>query len=385
MISAMQAIEILENLCLHPSVSFHEQRVANEVTKILATNGIPARRDRWGNIIAELNGDDDLPPLVFVAHMDHPGYEAIETYEQGEDDEIIVAEPRGGLGARAYEQGIGVHIIARNGMSIYGTIEGHSLLKRSGRFARADRVTIRPEPNPLVDSASQLVYPAAVVLDLPSFRIDGEFIRGRQLDDLAGCATILASLIDINRDASNRRPVVGLFTRAEEVGLIGAALAASDETFPKDAVVVSIETSLKSENAKQGDGIVIRVGDRMTTFDNDAEAVLHGAANRVTVGDNAQGFKVQRALMGAGGCEASAFKAHGYSVTGTSFPLGAWHNVEDDGSIIPEYIHLDDFHSGVALITEAMRDDGDAPRNDPLRRLAAFPETAAMRLRQTNS
>ena len=136
--------------------------------------------------------------------------------------------------------------------------------------------------------------------------------------------------------------------------------------------MVSVETSLKSQNAKQGEGIVIRVGDRMTTFDHEAEAVLHGAASRIQEHGSPSGFKVQRALMGAGGCEASAFKAHGYRVTGTSFPLGAWHNTEDDGSIVPEYIHIDDFRSGVSLITEAMRDDGEHRQDDPLRYLAAF-------------
>ena len=205
----------------------------------------------------------------------------------------------------------------------------------------------------------------------------------RQLDDLAGCAAILAALITIKKDESNNRPIVGLFTRAEEVGLVGAALAAADEVVSKDALIVSVETSLKSDNAKQGNGVVIRVGDRMTTFDHSAEAVLHAAAYRIAEHGTADGFKVQRALMGAGGCEASAFKAHGYQVTGTSFPLGAWHNTEDDGSITPEYIHLDDFRSGVALITEAMRDDDEPRHNDPLRYLSAFPETGAMRLRET--
>ena len=37
-------------------------------------------------------------------------------------------------------------------------------------------------------------------------------------------------------------------------------------------------------------------------------------------------FKYQRNLMGAGGCEASAFKAFGYKVTGLAYPLGNWHN-----------------------------------------------------------
>ena len=381
----MRAIDILETLCLQPSVSFHERRVAREILRTLGEAGIGASVDRWGNISATLAAGTDLPPLVFVAHMDHPGLEAIEAVEVSEDEELIVAEPRGGLGARAFDAGTGVYVVTRDGTSIYGTIESHGLLRRVGRFARTDRVMIRPESGEFIRKPSELTYPVPVVLDLPSFGIDGDLILGRQLDDLAGCATILASLIAVNVEKSNTRPIIGLFTRAEEVGLVGAALAAADEGIDKEAIVVSVETSLKSDIAKQGEGVVIRVGDRMTTFDHEAESVLHGAANRVAARGDSKGFKVQRALMGAGGCEASAFKAHGYRVTGTSFPLGAWHNTEDDGSIKPEYIHVDDFNSGVELITEAMRDDGEQRREDPLRYLAAFPETSAMRLRETLS
>ncbi len=379
----MDALDILETLCLQPTVSYHEHRVAREITGILASNQVSAQKDRWGNVLAQLPGDETMPPLVFVAHMDHPGFEAIEVIETDEETETIIAEPRGGLGARAYDVGTGVRVVARNGSMLHGYVESHGPLRRMGRFARTDRVVIRPETNASVRKASHLTYPAGVVLDLPSFSVDGDLIRARQLDDLAGCATILAGLNQVRAEGSNGRPIIGLFTRAEEVGLIGAALAAGDETINKDAIVVSVETSLKSDIVKQGQGIVIRVGDRMTTFDHEAEAVLHLAANRVHERAGEGEFRFQRALMSAGGCEASAFKAHGYKVTGTSFPLGAWHNTEDDGSIIPEYIHTDDFRSGVALITEAMRDQGRQRQNDVLRYLASFPETGAMRLRET--
>ncbi len=382
----MLPLEILESLCIQPAVSYHERRVAREISRILASSRINSHRDRWGNIIASLPGQDDVSPIVFVAHMDHPGFEAIEAAESDDDDGLIIAEPRGGLGARAYDVGTGVHIVPRYGTSIYGTIASHGMLRTigNGRFARTDRVMIRPEIGPYDRNALHLSYPAAVVLDLPSFRVEGDLIIGRQLDDLAGCAAILSALMATKEAASNTRPVVGLFTRAEEVGLVGATLAAADETIDKKAIIVSVETSLKSENARQGEGVIIRVGDRMATFDHEAETVLNAAAHRILEQGKDDDFKVQRALMGAGGCEASAFKAHGYRVTGTSFPLGAWHNTEDDGSIVPEYINIDDFHSGISLITEAMRDEGESARNDPLRHLASFPETSAMRLRETH-
>ena len=126
----MEALEILERLCLQPTVSYHEWRVAREISTILSDYRIEARRDRWGNVIAEINGDESKPPLVFVAHMDHPGFEAIEAVEINEDEELIIAEPRGGLGARAYDLGTGVRIIARDGTTIYGTIESHGLLRQ---------------------------------------------------------------------------------------------------------------------------------------------------------------------------------------------------------------------------------------------------------------
>ena len=63
----MDALEILERLCLQPTVSYHEWRVAREISSILNDYEINVRRDRWGNVIAEINGDESKPPLVFVA------------------------------------------------------------------------------------------------------------------------------------------------------------------------------------------------------------------------------------------------------------------------------------------------------------------------------
>ena len=53
----------------------------------------------------------------------------------------------------------------------------------------------------------------------------------RALDDLAGCASIMAALKILAAD-ENRGEVYGVFTRAEEVGLIGARLLAENGTLP---------------------------------------------------------------------------------------------------------------------------------------------------------
>jgi len=161
----------------------------------------------------------------------------------------------------------------------------------------------------LMEFGEQLPHlPVPVVLDLPDFDLGEGQIRMRAADDLAGCATTLAVLA-ASLDFESPGTVYGLFTRAEEVGLIGALLAAEDALLPRDTVIVSVETSLALPGARQGDGPVIRTGDRATTFDNSAEAYLVSARSNLLAADDS--FKCQRQLMGAGGCEASAFAAYG--------------------------------------------------------------------------
>jgi endoglucanase len=189
----------------------------------------------------------------------------------------------------------------------------------------------------------------------------------RAADDLAGCASILAVMRAATRFDSPGA-VYGLFTRAEEVGLVGALLAAEQGLLPRNTTVVSVETSLALPGAEQGNGPVIRTGDRSTTFDNSAEAYLIAA--RETLFKDSESFKCQRQLMGAGGCEASAFSAYGYSVTGLAYPLGNWHNAGTGNTIVPETISLSDFANGVLLLTEAARLAGSRP---------ASPSTARLR------
>jgi hypothetical protein len=85
--------------------------------------------------------------------------------------------------------------------------------------------------------------------------------------------------------------------------------------------------------------------------------------------------------MSAGGCEASAFKAFGYKVTGTAFPLGAWHNRGENG-VVPEFISKDDFIGGALLIAEAAKLAGTSPRGVLARLPTSDPEQAE-RLRNT--
>lgn len=353
------ALKTLGQLGRLPATSYYEHAAASYLTSRCESLGLEVQTDVWGNVLVSRPGSEPgARGLAFVAHMDHPGFEAVS-----QDGDRVTARVLGGLPPWTEESGAPVFAIAQDmdeaelGRFRAERIKGELVGKAEGEAERS--VVMRfDEPLPRL--------PLPVVFDLPDFDLGDGQIRMRAADDLAGCATIMAVMASA-AEFDTPGAVYGLFTRAEEVGLIGALLAAEDSLLPRDTVVVSIETSLALPGAQQGDGPVIRTGDRATTFDNAAEAYLVQARANLLAED--PDFKCQRQLMGAGGCEASAFAAHGYLVTGMAYPLGAWHNAGPDRTIAPEYISLDDFAGGVLLATEAAKLAGTDPASPATSRL----------------
>ena len=62
-------------------------------------------------------------------------------------------------------------------------------------------------------------------------------------------------------------PLWCLFTRAEEIGFMGAFEALRHKTIPKKACVLSLECSKAFPHTPQGGGVIVRVGDRTSIFD----------------------------------------------------------------------------------------------------------------------
>ena len=229
--------------------------------------------------------------------------------------------------------------------------------------------------------------PVPVVFDLPDFALDGGLIRMRALDDLAGCAGILAALERLSVSGAEAN-VYAVFTRAEEVGLFGARLLAESGILPQETLVVSVESSSVVPGVSQGKGPIIRVGDAARTFDAGAEQLLMVASQSVQARNPE--FRRQRQLMSGGVCEATAFGAFGYSVTGIAFPLGNYHNAttripDPDGGVGAEYISLSDYLAGVDLIAEAAVSAADLHRHRPRWASRSIPDEVRRRLSTTAS
>lgn len=360
-----RSLEILAGLGSCPAVSFQEHLVAAYVRSTLEGMGLPVEADRYGNLIVHrrAKGGADKgghPPLALVAHMDHPGFEVVEV--QGE---VVVARALGGVPQESFSEAVPLQVVLPGGRRLGA--------RTAGRYGAEDQrmVTIQLEEDDSID------LPSAVVFDLTDFRFDGELLHMRALDDLAGCASAMMTL-EFLMDDETAGDVYGVFTRAEEVGLIGARLLAEEGTLPRDTLVVSLEASRTLPGAAIGEGPVIRVGDASLTFDAEAESVLLKA--REELSEREPGFKAQRQLMSGGTCEASAFRFYGYRTTGIAFPLGNYHNAAPDGGVAAEYIHINDFIGGVQLAVQAACSVGRRGDAGPWRRFREVPEDYRRRL-----
>ena len=332
-----RALDILRDLGDRPAAPFHEHAPAQYILRQLTDMGLSPFRDDFGNVIVHhSNSRTADPPIAFVAHMDHPGFEI-----EAVDDEGPLGIALGGVPEVS---------IARPADVLLLLPDGRRIQARTSPL-NPDARRVRFELNEYVE----LVPPVPVVFDLPDFELDGGLIRMRAADDLAGCA---ASLAAVERLVSSgaETDVYAVFTRAEEGGLFGARLMAEARTLPIETLVVSIESSPVIPGVEQGGGPVIRTGDALYTFDAEAEQVLIVA--RESIRSRNPEFRCQRQLMSGGVCEGTAFAVWGYRATGMAFPLGNYHNAttairDPESGIGAEFISVEDFLGGVELLAEA--------------------------------
>ncbi len=288
-----ELLAIARVILSEPTAPFHEARVREAIRGLLAgSRHVHLREDDFGNLIAHYRGPGATAPArwAFSAHMDHPGW---------------VRTPEG---------------------------EWRFLGGVEQAYLDANREMIRE-------------FGAFAMWDLPALEVRGEQIHARACDDLIGCAAIVAMLQELDRLGA---PVecYGFFTRAEEVGFVGAIqLARTGWVAEAGLTVVSLETSAERPPAKMGEGPILRIGDKTSVFDNAASAELQRAAQ-------AAGIAVQRCLMAGGTCEGTAFQLYGVRAAALCIALGNYHNRAASPRIEPEYVSIYDFYGLAVLCTQ---------------------------------
>jgi hypothetical protein len=128
---------------------------------------------------------------------------------------------------------------------------------------------------------------------------------------------------------------------------------AASRHLPRNSLVVSLETSREMPPVKMGRGVIIRVGDRASTFDATATRYLCEIAGELSANDKS--FHSQRALMSGGACEATAYQEFGFQTAAVCIALGNYHNCGQRGQIAAEFVSMADACGMVQLLVEAAR------------------------------
>lgn len=318
--------ELVGRLMREPTVPYHEHGVRRAVEAILSETGIAFTRDRFGNVLALVQTDANQRPIVFSAHLDHPGFEITQTLGKGR----FSARFRGGVPEAYFKPGVRVRIYPGGS----GGVLGERLQEKVYVIEAEEKLEGRP---------------SFAVWDVEDFVVRRGRIIGRACDDLVGASSILAVLGELKASGALVN-ALGVFTRAEEVGFHGALALAAEKTLPGNALIISLETSRELPGCSMNKGVILRVGDRASTFGDRAGRFLAEiAADLAKDGE----FRFQRALMSGGTCEGTAYQGMGYETAAVCVALGNYHNAADKEKIEAEFVAVNDVADMITLLRGA--------------------------------
>lgn len=344
--------KILRELLSIPTAPFAEHRVIAYVERFCkARRGVTLTRDKVGNLLVRVKrGARTVKrPPCFTAHLDHPGFVVQRSTAKG----YVTAAWRGGVPPEYFVRSKVRFAVGRGWVK--GVIRSVTIVPKDGTH-RVDTAVMQVPRD---------VPPGSIGMwDFDDPVIRGTRVYARGCDDLAGAAAMLAAVDELSR-GSTACDAYFLFTRAEEVGFVGAIAACHLKTIPNKCFVVAMETSSERPFAKMGDGPILRVGDRASTFTHAVTAHCHRVARELARDDST--FLFQRKLMDGGTCESSAYCTLGYEATGICIALGNYHNVDAQRKRLgPEYVDLRDWDAVVRWFIAIARDTVPYTGRDPL-------------------
>ena len=373
-VSSRRMTALLKKVVRQPTAPFHEGRIRNVVRDEAARHGcFRLHEDEFGNLTVRYGSRSKQPPVVFLAHMDHPGFEVREVTEHGRKKRAVLSVLGGGPRETAIGTKVNTFGPGRQGRGVLldvvdktadGTTRGSMTLRVTGG-------TVAPG-----DFA---------MYDLVPFKEEGKLLHTRAADDLAGVAAMLGLMEYLATERPRNCPVWCLFSRAEEGGFFGTIAAARTGTIPRDATYVSLEASSEKAGAVLGEGAVVRVGDKASIFTPDITARLVACADALKKRLGPRRFSYQRKLMDTGTCEATPLIAYGYRAGALCVPLRNYHNRGPNKTVAPEAIHKDDLTAMTRLMAAfalAARRRGTAHPSLP--RLEKQYRLSATRLRDPN-
>ena len=311
--------------------------------------------DKAGNLLATIRGRGmDYDPaagcLMLCAHMDEVGFMITDITEEG----YLKFGTVGGIDPRVL---CGRHVkIGDEKRRIHGVIASKAIHLQSAE----ERSKATPVRKMYVDIGAKDAEDAKKYVtvgdyatfdsDFVTFGKDGRMMKGKALDDRAGCAILIEVMRDLYRNPCELPfDVCFAFTCCEEVGISGATVAAFGQK-PHAAIIVEatavhdLPGAGRGKVSVQGEGGTLSLADKGTIYDlrfidfarriaeqNDIKCQIKQA---VTGGTDAA--HVQRSLTGV-------------RVLGLSLPTRYIHRA----SCVARY---EDLEATAKLVTAMLRD-----------------------------
>jgi len=359
--------ERLKSLLSCPTAPFRESLVIAEVETQLHAASAPYFYDQHGNIVVGVASEKDYkkilnqrskePVRVFIAHMDHPGFHGVQWLNESR----LAIKWFGGSPIK-HVTGSKVWLASDDGAICEGVLR-KVVLRKDKRAISTAEVALDKRVNKNTKITATKIF-GGFSFRTPVWQ-SGKRIYTRAADDLTGVFAILETARQLFRrtgktKANKRPPFIGLLTRGEEVGFVGAVAHLESGLLNKatrPVVAISLEASRTLPGAIIGKGPVVRLGDWRTVFESSGLKVLSDLAMKLLPN------KHQRRVMDGGSCEATAMTAWGVKTIGISLPLGNYHNEGYEGGMdclkhlgpAPEFVHLDDIEGELKLCQGLMQ------------------------------
>ena len=261
----MDLIERVEALSLANGTSGAERGVRELIVSMLP-GGTDYTVDALGNLIVNARGRSRAAKKVMLAaHMDEVGFIATSVC----DDGLVKFACVGGISPAVL---CGKRVIFENGVpGSIGAVPVHLIEGDKRReFPSADDLYIDIGASDEAEALA-LVKPGDTAVFESEFRALGEHkIKGKALDDRAGCAVMLELL-----NSENEYDFTCAFTVQEEVGCRGVG-AAVERVRPDAAIVLEATTAAdlaEVDEAKKvcvlGKGPAISFMDRSTVYETE--------------------------------------------------------------------------------------------------------------------
>ncbi len=361
-----------------PTAAGRERRVVEWIHEWVSERAdLVLTADRHGNLTIEHAeaGAASERPFFITAHLDHPAF-VIESIEGS----TLHLSFRGGVLDPYFAHRPPIVLFTDDDRPVRAIITASDKSTKPFRTATAELAPgeslegLEPGDIGRWDFPEPEIRPETAKPGMHAGRV----LYTHACDDLAAVAAALAAMDEL-RGESAARHVRLFFTRAEEIGFVGAIAACREKLLPADGRYVLLENSRSFPESPIGGGPIVRVGDRMSTFSPALTAGIAKVAEDLAKADGENkendpgqiesaerpgaAFKWQRKLMPGGACESTTYMAYGYESTCLCLPLGNYHNMADLQAVQDEeaealanarpgreHIALNDYHHLIRLL-----------------------------------